>query len=517
MILIRILCLALLFNIGDGFASAQQSPEKPGAQEAESAAEDNSPAPVEEPEPNGAKPGEVPDSEKNSKAEKQGDTKNDEAESSDESSADSESESTRKTRRGRISYSKRSKQFTNVFSPVVASTSASVVEISDGKRRIALGTIIDPEGLILTKASELKAGLECKLADGTTLEPTIVGIDPDTDLVLLKVAAKGLNFARIEDEIQPAVGAWLATVGQDDIPLAVGIVSHQAREIADVTLNSAVIGIYPEDREEGDGVRINVVLNDTPAEQAGLLVNDVIVAIDDKKILNRSELMETLARLHPGDEIVLKISRGEEQLEVPVTLGKRTVNPMMDRGNRQNQMGSTLSKRRSDFPLALQHDSSLNANEIGGPVVDLNGRVIGINIARDGRVSSLALPNEIVIPIIAKLRTGKYQPAVVNRSEIRLLEKQLAKLEIELGDLPAQKTEKEIEFSAGAAVEKEIALQVKQVEEQLAALQARLNEIKTANKSLIKSIAEIDDKRKRIDRKREPPEQIGRAAGREKV
>ena len=94
--------------------------------------------------------------------------------------------------------------------------------------------------------------------------------------------------------------------------------------------------------------------------------------------------------------------------------------------------------------MALQHDTTLNANECGGPIVDLDGRVVGINIARDGRVSTLALPNEVVLPVIAKLKSGEWTPAVVNKKEIVSVTKELAKLDKDLGDLPQQKIEMEL-------------------------------------------------------------------------
>ncbi len=417
-----------------------------------------------------------------------------------------ESRSTRKARRGPRSFSKRSQDFISVFSSAVGSTSGAVVVISDGKDQIALGTMVDANGLILTKSSELRGEIECRLANGKTLKPSIVGIDPDTDLALLQVNADELNFARLEAYPQPDVGMWLATVNQDDKPLTVGIVSHAAREIPDVKLNSAVMGIFPEDREQQDGVRINRVVNDSPAEQAGLLVNDVIVSIDEEPILTREELMEKLSHYQPGDEIVLKIRRGDEESDVPLTLGKRSVNPMMDRGSRQNRMGSKLSRRHANFPLAIQHDSVLDANQVGGPVVDLDGRVVGVNIARSGRVSSLALPNEVILPVISKLRTGKYPPAIVFKREIQRIQKKLAKLTDEMSGLPEKKVQKEIEFSAGSAVEKELELQIQETEQKLSALKTRRDETKKENQSILKSLTEIESEKKRIERKREPLE-----------
>ena len=70
----------------------------------------------------------------------------------------------------------------------------------------------------------------------------------------------------------------------------------------------------------------------------------------------------------------------------------------------QNSMGGRLSKRRSGFPQALQHDSILRPNQCGSPLVGLDGKVVGINIARSSRVSSLALPVSTVQAVVKQLK-----------------------------------------------------------------------------------------------------------------
>ena len=46
--------------------------------------------------------------------------------------------------------------------------------------------------------------------------------------------------------------------------------------------------------------------------------------------------------------------------------------------------------------MILQHDSVLKPSECGGPLVDLDGKVVGINIARAGRTETYAIPSEVV-------------------------------------------------------------------------------------------------------------------------
>ena len=75
-----------------------------------------------------------------------------------------------------------------------------------------------------------------------------------------------------------------------------------------------------------------------------------------------------------------------------------------------NRMGGELSDMRSGFPLALQHDCPIEPNACGGPLVNLDGEVVGINIARAGRIKSYALPSHVIEELL-KQAVSEQQPA----------------------------------------------------------------------------------------------------------
>ena len=77
----------------------------------------------------------------------------------------------------------------------------------------------------------------------------------------------------------------------------------------------------------------------------------------------------------------------------------------------QNSMGSMLSGRRTGFSEVLQTDMVVDAKDCGGPVVDLDGNVLGINIARAGREETWVLPSEVIRPRRPDLKAGKFAPA----------------------------------------------------------------------------------------------------------
>ena len=143
-------------------------------------------------------------------------------------------------------------------------------------------------------------------------------------------------------------------------------------------------------------------------------------------------------------------------------------------------MGSKLSRRRKDFPLALQHDSMLQSNTCGGPLLDLSGDAVGINIARAGRVASYALPIETVLPIIDLLKTGELAPAIVNKEKIAALDLELKQLKEELETLPEKKAVLNIQVNSQMAVRDEQRKTVENLEKMLAEHKKRLAETETS-------------------------------------
>ena len=92
--------------------------------------------------------------------------------------------------------------------------------------------------------------------------------------------------------------------------------------------------------------------------------------------------------------MLLSILRKDETKQFRVTLGHRSVT--FELFNRNMQMSGPVSKRKDNFPMIFQHDLPLPKEAMGGPVFDLNGKCLGINIARVDRVTVFSLPSKIV-------------------------------------------------------------------------------------------------------------------------
>ena len=92
-------------------------------------------------------------------------------------------------RRSSRSVTREDSKLLSLFESIASSASESTVKIETGTRhrQIAVGTIIDESGLILTKASEMRGIISCRLPDGEVKPATVEAIDTENDLALLKV------------------------------------------------------------------------------------------------------------------------------------------------------------------------------------------------------------------------------------------------------------------------------------------------------------------------------------------
>ncbi len=307
----------------------------------------------------------------------------------------------------------------SAFSDLVTDAGQSVVQVlSDGKAA-AMGVITADDGYIITKASEVNTAggkIQCKTKDGKTYDATVIGVQTAHDLMMLKIDARNLKPVKWSKSAKPEVGSWLATVGIDKEPVAIGVVSTPRRSIPK---QPGALGIQRKMISTGDNeedavkeAQIGTVYPNSAAAQAGLKIDDIITHVDGKAIETFEQLATTIRQHGPGDVLKLRVKRGDESFEVNVELSPMSVLPMMEdsRGAVQNRMGGKLSNRRFGFAQVIQHDTVLRPEDCGSPIVTLDGHVIGLNIARAGRVESYALPADVIIPLLPDLMSGKLAP-----------------------------------------------------------------------------------------------------------
>ena len=289
------------------------------------------------------------------------------------------------------------------FRDVVSSATKSTVRVLANGTQVALGTVVHTDGLVLTKASELKEDVVCALLDGRRLPAKIVGISRDHDLALLKLEKAKLIAVQWVDGDLPEVGAWLATASGTADARAIGIVSALPRRSA---MPVAVLGIQLQATRQG--AQVLSVIPDSSASRARVQKGDIVARVGATEVSTPDEVTRAIQSRQPGDQVTLAIRRNGKPTTITATLGNRQYLGNQAQSEIMETLGGPLSKRRGGFPSVLQHDTVLRPRDCGGPVVDIDGNVIGINIARVSRVASFAIPAKEITTVLPELLSGKY-------------------------------------------------------------------------------------------------------------
>ncbi len=283
----------------------------------------------------------------------------------------------------------------------VLQTSSAV--IADGRKEAGYGVVISADGHILAKASEV---LEVKslvvTVDRTAYKHAkILMIDPTWDVALLKVDAQGLvpvNYAPTSDLPQ---GTWVVANGATSRTrrrALAGIISAKTREIPPE--GGAVLGVVLD--TESKELLIDKVNEKSGASLAGLRKGDVILKIAGKPVTEIEEIGEAMKDKKAGNVVKLTYRRGNEEATIDVRLAVRG-EMFNEHMSRNDEMSGEFSLRRSGFPRVMQHDILSSRSEQGGPLLDLDGRCVGMNIARANRAESFAIPVEDLKELAARL------------------------------------------------------------------------------------------------------------------
>lgn len=295
------------------------------------------------------------------------------------------------------------------IAPVVDNAIMMTVGVFVDGRLVSFGTVADANGFIIAKASEVgnaSANLMIALPDGLTVVGHRMAIDSELDLVLIQTK-ETLDEPVFETKESPAAGAIVVTVGRDGSPVAFGVRSLDSYRPgrSDVTASYLGVRARPATNEEKDahggsaGVVLLVVAPASPAARAGLHVGDFVVRIAGEIVENLPQLGEAVRR-HALGEVVDVVRRVGDHEE---TLRARLASRPREHGPSPSTPRFPASRRSSGFGEVIQHDTALRADQMGGPLVDLHGQVIGVNIARADRTKTYALSSATVIDAITRM------------------------------------------------------------------------------------------------------------------
>lgn len=135
----------------------------------------------------------------------------------------------------------------------------------------------------------------------------------------------------------------------------------ESEKIAKEPENAAEAGFRGENADAG--ARLTDVTKDGAAEKAGLKTGDIVLEFAGKPILNSQQLTAAVRRQKAEDKVKVKAARGEEIVEVELTLGKKQA------GRGQSPFTGTLGGQAEN----LQDQQGDNGNEYGGIYLSQDG------------------------------------------------------------------------------------------------------------------------------------------------
>lgn len=187
--------------------------------------------------------------------------------------------------------------------------------------------------IALTKASAAeKAGLkvgdiinkinDAKITSSDNLYTTIGNFKPEEKVMItyLRDGKQATTEAVLGKNNIVREFSW----NNDDIEIPL---APEFTEVGPAYFNSfprrPKLGIQIEDVEEGKGVKVLDVEEQTPAQKAGLLKDDIITEFDGKELTNVDELRTKLKAAKEGDTFKVQYKRSGKSLSTEIKIPKK--------------------------------------------------------------------------------------------------------------------------------------------------------------------------------------------------
>lgn len=287
---------------------------------------------------------------------------------------------------------------TRAFNDAIASMRASVLTLHDPGARdpMAMATLVAP-GIAVAKASDLagKATIEARDERRRPIKVSLDRVDEPSDLAILKVEWENGKPVAWADEIPP-LGRWVVATTPRIGMVRVGLHAANPRPIDS---RGATLGALLQDApKKQKGCLVGDVIPDAAAQKGGMEKGDIIVKADGKSINKRDDISDFLKEKKPGEKVTFEVRRKGKSVKLEITLDSPS--DVLDKMNRNQQMSGRTSRRKDPFPMILHTDIPVPPESMGSPLLDLEGRAIGILISRTDRVTTYALPKDIVLKVV---------------------------------------------------------------------------------------------------------------------
>jgi serine protease Do len=257
------------------------------------------------------------------------------------------------------------------------------------------GFVIEDDGQILTNYHVIQNAerIMVKFSTGRSLQARVLGVDPDTDIALIKVDAKNLPIAPLGDSETLRVGEWVCAIGN---PLAyehtvtVGVVSYLGRKLFDTSLDNYIQTDAAINFGNSGGPLINgggqVVGINSAISQRASNIGFAVPINEARSILPQLRSDGRVARGYMG----VILSDVDADLQRSLRLSSTQGALVQDVTN--DSPGSRAGLRVYDLITAIDGKRVVNNSEIIREVARRGpGTLARLNVTRDGRAQTVTV------------------------------------------------------------------------------------------------------------------------------
>jgi serine protease Do len=188
-------------------------------------------------------------------------------------------------------------------------------QIHDGQWCIAMG---HPGGYQSERGAVLRLGqVLLSSDDAITTYCTLVGGDSGGPLFDMDGRVIGIN-SRIAEKLQTNMHVPVSVFKEGDTWNRM----VKGESWGHLPGHEPYLGVHRD--ENSKEAKIARVTSDSPAERSGLKPGDVVLAYDDRPIIDFPSLIRAVGESQVNESVVLKIRRNEEQKSIRVRLGRKS-------------------------------------------------------------------------------------------------------------------------------------------------------------------------------------------------
>ncbi len=153
---------------------------------------------------------------------------------------------------------------------------------------------------------------------------------------------------------------------------------HIIKEKFHHSTNSVFLGVKVEsltdqlrkyfEVSDGLGVLVAEVVEDSPAEKAGLKAGDVITKVEDREVKNHKDLVRGLNYFDPNDEVEIYFVRNKSKKSVDVTLAE-------PQDNFEKMIWIDDNKFMHDFDIDIHQLEDIDESEIEMKLDELDKKI----------------------------------------------------------------------------------------------------------------------------------------------